>query len=256
MEYDRAAVLEAWKKAVNYGVIDHSKLRPEIARAWARCMSSGVDPWSTNFAGSDEALLEIMQKKHAAVMEAASPVLQYLLTLFNCNASIADMHGFVFDLVTPLSAYPRTLGTYVTEPLVGNGNITITIQERKPSRCDGYEHFRAIAQSYSGVSAIINKVNGQDYVLCINNPFGLLPKNALDICVAAAKLVEKLASSRREAFMHLSSAAFFDPILESEHQAVIVIDQDGMVLTANSLGKKPFRALKRPPTPQSLWGNI
>ena len=36
MEYDRAAVLEAWKKAINYGVIDHSKLRPEIARAWAR----------------------------------------------------------------------------------------------------------------------------------------------------------------------------------------------------------------------------
>ena len=247
MEYDRAAVLEAWKKAVNYGVIDHSKLRPEIARAWARCMSSGVDPWSTNFAGPDGELLETMQKKHASVMEAASPVLQYLLTIFNCNVSIADMHGFVFDLVTPLSSYPRTLGTYVTEPLVGNGNITITIQERKPSRCDGYEHFRAIAQSYSGVSAIINKVNGQDYVLCINNPFGLLPKNALDVCVAAAKLVEKLASSRREAFMHLSSAAFFDPILESEHQAVVVIDQDGMVLTANSLGKKAVPGFERAP---------
>ena len=57
MEYDRAAVLEAWKKAVNRGVIDTAKLRPEIARAWARCMSLGVDPWSSDFSKSDEALL-------------------------------------------------------------------------------------------------------------------------------------------------------------------------------------------------------
>lgn len=247
MEYDRAAVLEAWKKAVNYGIIDTAKLRPEIARAWVRCMNSNVDPWSSDFEKPDGQLLNVMRKKHAAVIHAASPVLQYLLTVFNCNSSIADRHSFVFDLVTPLSAYPRTLGTYVTEALNGNGNITITIHEKKPCRVDGYEHYRAISQNYSGVAAMIHNVGSEDYVLCINDPFVALPENALDVCIAAAGLVEKLGASRQEAFSHLSSATFFDPIIESETLAIIVTDLDGMILTANSNGKKAVAGFEKSP---------
>lgn len=208
MEYDRAAVLEAWKKAVNYGIIDSDKLRPEIARAWARCMSLGVDPWSSEFPKCDDKLLASIRKKHAAVMDVASPVMQYLLTVFNCNVSIADMHGFVFDLITPLSAYPRTLGTYVTEALTGCGNLPMAITEKKAARVDGYEHFRSISQNYSGVAAIIHGVGAEDYVLCMNDPFLALPPSALDICISAADLVERLGASRREAFSHLSSATF------------------------------------------------
>lgn len=247
MAYNKAAVLDAWKKAVNQGVIDTKVLRPEIARAWSRCMSSGVDPWSVEFPKSDEHLLSIARKKNADVMEAAAPVLQYLLTIFNCNVSLADMHGFVFDLVTPLSAYPRTLGTYVTEALNGNGNITITIQERKPCRVDGCEHFRAIAQSYSGVAAMINGPKNENYVICLNDPFAMLPENALDVCVAAAGLVEKLCGSRREVFSQLSSASFFDPIIASENLTIIITDQDGMILTANSNGKKVLSGFEKFP---------
>ena len=184
--YNKDAVLAAWKKAVNQGVIDSSVLRPEIARAWARCMTMGVDPWSSEFSRHDDEMLASMRRQHARVISAAGPVLQYLLSVFNCNASLADMHGFVFELMTPLSAYPRTLGTYVTEALTGNGNITHAIQDRKPSRVDGYEHFRAISQNYSGVATIF-RADGKDYVLCLNDPFAVLPKNALDVCVAAAE---------------------------------------------------------------------
>ena len=238
MTYNKSAILDAWKKAVNQGIIDTKVLRPEIARSWSRCISCGVDPWSVEFPKSDENLLRIAQKKHAAVMEAAAPVLQYLLTIFNCNVSLADMHGFVFDLVTPLSVYPRTLGTFVSEALNGNGNITIAIQEQKPYRVDGYEHFRAIAQSYSGVAAIVKAPRDEKYALCMNDPFASLPDNALDVCIAAASLVEKLCASRREVFSQLSSATFFDPIIASDVYTIIVTDQDGMLLTANASGKK------------------
>lgn len=247
MVYDKYAVLEAWKKAVNTGTIDSARLRPEVARAWARCMACGTDPWSSEFPRTDEKLLKTMRKKHAAVMNAASPVLQYLLTVYNCNCSLSDMHGFVFDLVTPLPMYPRTLGTYVTEQLNGNGNITIAIQEHKPYRVDGYEHFRAIAQGYSGLAAIINGVGGEDYVLCMNDMFSVFPDNALDVCIAAAKLVEELGVSRRAAFSHLSSATFFDPILENDSMAIIVTDKDGMILTANKSGKKALPGFEKQP---------
>ena len=54
MAYDKATVLEAWKKAVNYGIIDAKALRPEIARSWARCMSCGTSPWSADFPKCEE----------------------------------------------------------------------------------------------------------------------------------------------------------------------------------------------------------
>ena len=246
MEYDRASVLEAWKKAVNNGVIETAVLRPEIARAWARCMAMGVDPWSSDFSKHDDETLAKMRRKYASVIEASSPVLQYLLTVFNCNASLADMHGFVFELVTPLSAYPRTLGTYVNEALTGNGNITMVIQERKPFRVDGYEHFRAISQNYSGAAAPVH-LGKQDFVLCLNDPFSVLPKNALDLCVAAARLIEKLHVGRREVFSHLSSATFFDPLLNSDALAILVTDQDGMILTANALARKAVAGFEKFP---------
>ena len=247
MAYDRDTILGAWKKAVNQGIIDTNVLRPEVARSWRRCMSYNIDPWSTDFPTSDSALLQEAQEKHAALMQAAAPVLQYLLTVFNCNASLADMHGFVFDLVTPLSSYPRTLGTYVSEALNGNGNITITIQEQKPCRVDGYEHFRAISQNYSGVAAIIRCPGDEKFVLCMNDPFVTLPDNALDVCIAAAQLVEKLCASRREVFSLLSSASFFDPIIAHDDLAVIVADQDGMILTANGNGKKALSGFDKFP---------
>ena len=49
--------------------------------------------------------------------------------------------------------------------------------------------------------------------------------------------MEKLASSRRDIFVHLSSAGFFEPIIESESLAVIVTDMEGNIRTTNSLAK-------------------
>ncbi len=246
LEYNRTAVLEAWKKAVNQGIIDTSILRPEIARSWARCLTLGVDPWSSDFSKCDDTMLKTVRHNYAGVLEAASPVLQYLLTVFNCNASLADMHGFVFELVTPLSAYPRTFGTYVTEALTGNGNLTLVMHEKKPCRVDGYEHFRAVSQNYSGVAAPF-RVGNNDFILCMNDPFAVLPKKAQEICVAATALVEKLCSNRREVFSHLSSACFFDPLLVDDSHAILVIDQDGMILTTNTAARRAVSGYEKFP---------
>lgn len=235
--YEPELVIEAWKEAVSTGVVDHSKLRPEVARAWERCIGYGVDPWSSSFPFKDEEMLAVMRKKYAAVIEAARPVMLYLMAMFNSNVSIADMNAFIFDLVTPLGSYPRTLGTYSTERNCGNGNITTAINEGKAVRVDRFEHFRTSAQNYSGIAAIVKNINGDDFVLCMNNPFAVFPENALNICVRATELIKKLSAGRREAFMHLSTALFFDPIIESDEFAVIVLNDDGNVLTANGMAK-------------------
>lgn len=235
--YDSTLALEAWKQAVNTGIVDEDKLRPEIARSWKRCLKSGLDPWSMAIPSQDEELLKRTREKYADVIQTVDPIMQYLLAVFNSNVSIANMKSYVFHLITPLSNYSRTLGTYTIEETSGNGNITIAVHENKPYRVDGYEHFRAYAQTYSGVASPIYSLFGENFVLCMNNPFKPFPKNALDTCIVAARMAEKLAKSRREAFTHLSSASFFDPIINSASAAIIVTDPAGNILTANTAAK-------------------
>lgn len=239
MDYNGTEVLSAWKKFVNEGILDATHLRPEIARSWLRCREYGLDPWSANFDTMDEEELRLRCTKYHKVRDAAGMVLQYLVALFNCNACVADMDGFVFELLTPLPAYPRTLGTYVIEKLTGSGNLPLALIEKKPVRVDGFEHYRAVSQNYSGVSSPMAMRDPEmGAVINMNDPFTALPKEALDICVAAGHLIETLCFSRQEIFMHLSSATFFNPILRLEDRAVIVTDQDGMILTANESGKE------------------
>lgn len=237
MEYNGKEVLSAWKKFVNENILDATHLRPEIARSWLRCKEYGLDPWSSNFDKADEITLAARRKRYHKLMKAAEPVLQYLVTLFNCNASLADSEGFVFELLTPLSVYSRTLGTYVLERCTGDGNLPLALIEQKPMRVDGFEHYRAVSQNYSGVSAPV-EMPDMRYFLNINDPFLSLPPEALDICVAAGRLWKELyLADRQTLFSHLASATFFDPILRIAQLAVIVVDQDGMILTANEAGK-------------------
>ena len=235
--YNKDLVLAAWKQTVNTGVVDESRLRPEIARSWRRCLDAGLSPWSVYMAPQDMELLQNMREKYSRALEAFNPILQYLIAVFNCNVSVANTQAFVFELLTPLSSYPRTLGTYIREEVCGNGNITIALHENKPYRVDGYEHFRAFSQSYSGVAAPVRDMCGDNFVLCMNNPFCLLPENALDCCVSAAELACKLSRTRRETFMHLSTANFFDPLIQSDSLIVVVTDTEGNILTANNAAK-------------------
>lgn len=246
-KYNSELALRAWKQVLNTGVFDASLLRPEIARSWKRCLDFGVDPWSMDMPKQDMELLRYMREKYASVLEAFNPILQYLFMVFNCNISVANDQAFVFELLTPLSSYPRSLGTFTTEETVGNGNITIALHDNTPCRVDGYEHFRAYAQGYSGVATPVKAVCGGNYVLCMNNPFSPLPENALDSCVAAGNLVTQLARTRKEAFMHLSSASFFDPIIQSDTLAVIVTDPVGNILTANNIAKTYLHGYEKHP---------
>jgi len=239
VEYNGMAVLSAWKKFVNEGILNVTSLRPEVARSWLRCKASGLDPWGSTFDKMDEAELKRRRLKHQELLDASEPVLQYMLAVFNCNVSLSDMDAFVFELLTPLAMYSRTLGTYVLESHNGTGNLPLALIEKKPIRMDGFEHYRAVAQNYSGVSSIVELSKTQlSLILNMNDPFTCLPKEALETCVMAGSLIDKLySSSRQELFRHLSTALFFDPLIAVESRAVIVIDQDGMILTANKAGR-------------------
>lgn len=232
--YDQKSQVEAWRRFIATGEIDESVVRPEIARSWKRCRAAGVNPWSSDFPSMDEKLLAEKQRAYSHSLAANMPVMRMLVALLNCNVSLMDQESFVFGFQSPLSYYPRTFGTYVLEEVVGTGNATIVPYEKKPVRADGFEQYRAIAQTYSGVSAPFLDNRGVYFgAMNLNNPFGMLPECALDMCATAVDLANELFLAGRGMWAKLSTAEFFKPLIRLMEQPVLVLDRRGNVLIAN-----------------------
>ncbi len=234
VDYDDKSVLAAWKTFIGTGVVSAGTIRPEVARSWVRCRNAGLDPWSTTFPAPNNELLAQKRSEHRRMLGSALPVMKYLLAIFNSNVSLMDEDRFVYELLTPLNSYPRTLATYVCEDVQGTGNATLVFAERKPIRVDGYENFRAIVQTYSGVSAPLFITGKMVGALNINNPSEMLPEDTLGVCEQAAKIIlhsYQEADPQRSSL--LATARPFSPLIEHDDHPILIIDGDGMLLEAN-----------------------
>lgn len=235
MVYNKEKAIEAWKTFVNSGEIIEGYVRPEIARSWLRCREAGTSPWSTDFVEQNSALLEEKREKFSDSLRATQPIMKVVMAMLGCNVSLMDGENFVFDLMSPLIAYPRTYGTFMKEEEVGTGNATVVAYEKKPTRVEGFEHYRAIAQNYTGVSAPYLDAQGKYYgALNLNSPFEILPSSALDICVTGVELSQNLYNAGNKMGILLSSVEFFKPLFLLYEDPVLILDTAGHILTTNA----------------------
>lgn len=237
MQYNSERVLTAWKAFVGKGFLMEDHLRPEVARSWIRCRQMGADPWSTDF---PRPLIEEYKKKredNRLFLQKAHPVLEYLSSIFNSNVSFCDYEGFIFEFISPLDNYPRTVGTYMDEGITGSGAITISFKEKIPYRTDGFEHYRIVSQGYSNVSSPVFVNEKFIGVLSITNPFSSLPDSALDCCIEAANIISLLLNGRNQERTLFSTANIFETLLNGSDEGIIVLDEEGRILLANKTGR-------------------
>lgn len=235
MVYRKEHAIEAWKTFVSTGTILEDKVRPEIARSWLRCRAAGVNPWSSDFTEQNVALLEEKRQRFAASLKSTAPVMKFLKEMLGCNVSLMDGENFVFELMSPLAVYPRTFGTFTREEEVGTGNATLVAYEKKPVRVDGFEHYRAIVQTYSGVSVPYLDAAGKYYgAMNINSPFAVLPQSALELCRIGVSLTNDLHRAGAKAGALLSTVDFFKPLMLAYEHPVLLIDPNGRILGGNA----------------------
>ena len=235
MAYCKSDAMKAWKTFVGTGELLEGMVRPEIGRSWTRCWQAGVNPWSSNFSDQNPAMLKEKREKYAKSLKANLPVMKFLMGMVGCNVSLMDGENFVFELLTPLSPYPRTYGTFMREEEVGTGNATIVAYEKKPVRVDGFEHYRTISQSYSGVSAPFLDEAGKYYgALNMNSPFEQLPASALALCEASVELANELFRKGPCAAALLSTVDFFKPLTALYEKPVLLLDGRNRILGANA----------------------
>lgn len=233
--YNKDKAIEAWKTFVNSGVLIEDYIRPEIARSWQRCREQGLDPWSTDFDSPNVTLLDEKRKRFVHSLHSTAPVMKFLLALLGCNVSLMDGENFVFELLTPMAAYPRTFGTFMRESRVGTGNATVVAYEKKPVRVEGFEQYRAIAQSYSGVSApFLDSEGGYFGALNLNSPFETLPQSALALCTKAVDLANELHLAGAGEGILLSTVEYFKPLMLLYENPTLLMDAQGRILSANA----------------------
>lgn len=233
--YTQEAILEAWKIFISRGVILKDKVRPVIARSWVRCCDLGIDPWSADFPKCSAALLEEKRNQYADWLLIAQPVMNYVFSLLNCNVSLCDSQGFVFELISPLKSYPRTLGTYVAEATCGNGALTISLCEKIPIRTEGYEKYRIISQPYSGVcSPIADRSGTLIGALSAISLFGALPEKALPLIIAAANIIEYQLMNKTKR-VNLVGMDAFQEMLDCSPQAVMILNESGKIMAVNKI---------------------
>ncbi|SHN80113.1 sigma-54-dependent Fis family transcriptional regulator [Desulfitobacterium chlororespirans] len=230
-------VLLAWQTFISRGIILEDKVRPIIARSWQRCLSYGLDPWSSDFPKCSDTLLTEKRREYEPLRFRVKPVMELLFALLHCNISICDGEGFVFDLITPLKSYPRTLGTYIKESTCGNGAMTIALHEKVPVRIDGYEKYRVISHPYSSVCSPI-VMNGEVLgAINATSPFGALPQEAFGLITAAGKLIESLLFEINSP----SLSENFQPwqeLIDCSSWAVIFLDEENRIAAANTVARQ------------------
>lgn len=242
MVYSDEHALEAWKTFISTGAILEDKVRPEVAASWVRCKSAGLDPWSSDFEKENTTLLREKRERFRPSLIATAPVMKFLQVMLSSNVSLMDGENFVFEMMTPMSLYPRTIGTFMREKDVGTGNATLVATERKPIRVDGFEHYRAIAQSYTGVSAPYLDTQGRYYgAMNINSPFRHLPPEALDLCVKGVELTQALFDAGNRAPLLLTTVEFFKPLVSLYRNPILISDTEGHILSANA-AMRPYCA--------------
>lgn len=233
MSGTQEGVLEAWKTFVSRGIILKDKVHPLVAQSWERCRDVGLDPWSSDFPKGIDSELQKKRAQYAELLSLTGPIMNYVYTLLDCNVSICDPDGFVYELITPLKNYPRTLGAYTNEATCGNGAITIALKEKVPMRTDGYEHYRMISQNHSGVSSPIIIANTLMGVLNGVSPFGGLPEKALPMIISATKIIEHLLVEKLEPFRPFENTDLFKEMINYCSRFVVTLDSDGIIIATN-----------------------
>ncbi len=231
--------MEAWKTFVATGVVPEGYVRPEIEASWRRCKAAGLNPWESDFEECNVVLLREKAKLFKGSIDAVNPVAQMVMALLDCNVSLMDGENFVFYLITPYGSYPRTIGTFIHESRLGTGNATLVAYERKPVRCDGFEHYRVVSQGYSGVSVpYLDRTGKYLGAMNLNSALQPLADSALDIGQVAVEMSQQIFLANKRGVDLLTSAAFFKPLLLLCQAPVAVLDEEGnLLLTSASFDK-------------------
>lgn len=191
-----------WRRFVQEGVLDDSRINERIQTSWNHCRSLGVDPY--NGKGTQLLSYDALQKRrreNSRLIQLAEPFIKKLAAMYhdsNVILLLVDRDGYVLRMVGEKQVKATagqinfTEGVKWTEEQVGTNAIGTALSIGEPIAINGMEHFSVASQTWGCSAAPIKDENGEVIgALDISSPY--IPyhyQHVLATVVAAAYAIE------------------------------------------------------------------
>ncbi|KKI91984.1 acetoin dehydrogenase [Bacillus sp. SA1-12] len=168
---DTVLPLNTWKRFVNEGTLDSSRISKQISESWYRCKKADINPYQhegTNILSKQE--LETQKEKNKSLFNVAQPNIDRLydsITSLGMMALIIDPDGYVLsvsgnkEILYRASAINFVEGIRWTESEVGTNAIGTVLQIGEPIMITGSEHYTIASHYWSCAAAPIRNDNGK-----------------------------------------------------------------------------------------------
>jgi sigma-54 dependent transcriptional regulator, acetoin dehydrogenase operon transcriptional activator AcoR len=193
---------KSWKRFVNEGVLDSSRLNKRIIESWHRCKNSYVDPnlgIGLNILKKDR--LQSQREKNSLLYEVALPHFHQLdesMSALGMMALLIDSEGYVLSLKGDREAIQNARkinfveGVRWTEEDVGTNAIGTTLKAGEAIMVTGTEHFSIASHHWSCSAVPIHNQEGTLIgVIDISSPLDRAQPIMLGVAASVAYSIER-----------------------------------------------------------------
>ncbi|WP_252312659.1 sigma-54-dependent Fis family transcriptional regulator [Sinobaca sp. H24] len=244
---------EQWKRFVQEGALDTSRISRRIAASWYQCRKSGVDPYNgKGILRLQSGDLQKKREENKRLIEIAIPFMQKLAQMYaqsNMIILLIDRDGYVLKLMGQAKA--RALATHInftegvkwTEREVGTNAIGTALSTGEAITVNGPEHFSLASQSWGCSASPIRDENGDVLgILDISSPSAAgYHEHLLGTVVSAAYAIEhkwqQLIKEEEIALMHHALEC-----LGKQETSFLVADRHGSIVYLSPQAKANLNA--------------
>ena len=239
------AIMIAWEKFLSGNTMPHDAVRRMVEDSWRRCLDQGVNPIrkSAPLVADDEGL-NCLQRRHAELIEAATPVMVQAREFLSESATmmiLTDPDGVILSVEGDPNAKYNGQGVQLVpgarweESVSGTNAIGTALAAAQPVQICASEHFcEGIKQWTCSATVIRDPYDGRILgALDISGLSGSHNTHCLALAVAGAGRIEaRLAALEMEKRARLLDVTL-TPSKRWLDGGVVIFDRRGRLVRAN-----------------------
>lgn len=255
IDYDKTeqyirSIRKEWERFIEKGVADKEIIRPIVLESWKRSKEWGVDPKKNTIISLNGKELDNKLEENRELIKISSPLLEILarsvrgsgfrIDLFSKDVYILKQWGDreTLENSRKLGSFP---GVCKSERLAGTNAIGLASYLKVPIQLIGPEHYCSQLQQWTCSSSPIKDFMGNIIgIINMTGNYRLIHKHTLGMVIATAKAIENQLRQEEISKKLEIENKYLNASIESNFEAVLMIDEKGKIIKANRVGEEMF----------------
>ncbi len=234
--------LKWWKTFIETGAINKN-IRACIADSWQRSKAYEVDPEEVPSLYLSEEEYYRVVCENQDFLEVVSSMFKSMEGIFNDSSSVlmlADRSANILEILSGEQNHNIFLpflreGIMFSEKYVGTNAITLALNDGKPVKVMGPEHYNAYLHSWSCTAVPIMDQRGVILgAFSLSVPYQMDQEHTFGMMLSLAKAIEKELAMRDKVQKMDLVNEFFNHLSYKPGKGLILVDEKGSILKVNS----------------------